>query len=65
MANLDIDLPRIHMAELLAEAEQERLGRLARTARPSRTIPGGPVVRLAITVGFVVVLALRAIPGAI
>jgi hypothetical protein len=65
MANLDIDLARIHTADLLAEAEREGLTRLARSARPSRTIPGGPVARLAVTVAVSVVLALRALRGTI
>ncbi len=62
MANLDIDLARIHMADQVAEAEHERLVRLA---RPSRTIPGGPVVRLAVTVAVSIVLVLRVLPGTI
>lgn len=64
----DLDLARIHIADLHAEAEAERLARLARgvAAAPPGTPAAVPVLalgRVAIILA-VVVVALRAIPGA-
>ena len=59
----DLDLARIHIADLMAEAENERLVRQARQAREPRTLAARPLVRLAITAAIAIVLAIRALPG--
>jgi hypothetical protein len=61
--DLDLDPARIHIAQLMAEAESERLARQPRPDRQRLTIAGRPVARLAVMVGLTVVVALRALPG--
>jgi hypothetical protein len=61
----DIDLARIHIADLLAEAENERLVRQVRQARERRTFAARPIVRLAVTAMVAIVLAIRALPGTV
>lgn len=61
----DLDLARIHIAELMAEADNERRARLARPTPEPRTVAARPVARLAIMVAVAIVLAIRALPGTI
>ncbi len=65
MNSIGSDLARTHMAELLAGADNERLASIARGAQPARarrSLPGGPVVRVAVTVAVSLVLASRLLP---
>jgi len=61
----DLDLARIHIADLMAEAERERLVGLARQAREPRTIAVRPLARLAAITAVAIVLAIRALPGTV
>jgi hypothetical protein len=58
----EFDLPRIHNAALLAEAEEERLGRLARQPRP---LAIRTVARFALVVGVPILLVVHALPMAV
>ena len=58
----EFDLARIHNAALLAKADEERLGRVAQSARPRRTFAVPTVARLVRVAGTAVVVALRALP---
>jgi class 3 adenylate cyclase len=58
----EFDLARIHNAARIAEAEQERLARIAQSARPARSLGLAWVVRLAIATGTVVAVAMRVLP---
>jgi hypothetical protein len=61
----EFDLPRIHNAALLAEAEEERLGRLARQARQPRPLAIRTVARFALVVGVPILLVVHALPMAV
>jgi hypothetical protein len=56
------DLARIHNAARMAEADEERLARIAQSARPRRTFAVPTVARLGLVAGTIVVVALRAAP---
>jgi hypothetical protein len=57
-----IDLARIHNAALMAEADAERLARIAQSARPRPTFAVPTVARLVLVAGAVVAVALRVLP---
>jgi hypothetical protein len=58
----EFDLPRIHNAARMAEADEERLARIAQSARPRRAFAVPTVARLVLDAGAVAVLALRVLP---
>jgi len=58
----EFDLARIHNAARMAEADEERLARIAQSARPRRTFAVPTVARLALVAGAVVAVALRVLP---
>jgi hypothetical protein len=58
----EFDLARIHNAERMAEADEERLARIAQSARPRRAVAVPTVARLVLVAGAVVAVALRAVP---
>ena len=58
----EFDLARIHNAARMAEADEERLARIAQSARPRRTFSLPTAARLVLVAGAVVVLALRVLP---
>ena len=61
----EFDLARIHNAALLAEADEERFGRLARPARQTRPLAIRTVARLALVVGVPVLLVVRVLTLAV
>ena len=58
----DLDLARIHIADLMAEAERERMARLARQDGAPRGAVARPGARAAIFVAVAIVVAIRALP---
>ena len=56
------DLARIHNAALMAEADAERLARIAQSPRPRRTFAVPTVARLVLVAGAVIAVALRVLP---
>ena len=58
----EFDLARIHNAARLAEADEERLARIAQSARPRRTVAVPTVARLVLAAGALVIVALRVLP---
>jgi hypothetical protein len=58
----EFDLARIHNAARMAEAYEERLARIAQSARPRRTSAVPTIARLVLVAGAVVAVALRALP---
>jgi hypothetical protein len=58
----EFDLARIHNAARMAEANEERLARIAQSVRPRRAFAVPTVARLAIVAGAVVAVALRVLP---
>ena len=62
MSNLSLDLARLHIADLLAEAEAERLAKLARPAPQPRKFVIRRIARLAFVAAAVLVFAARALP---
>jgi len=58
----EFDLARIHNAARMAEADEERLARIAQSARPRRTFAVPNVARLVLAAGSLVIVALRVLP---
>jgi len=58
----EFDLARIHNAARMAEADEERLARIAQSARPRRTFAVPTVARLVFVAGAVIAVALRVLP---
>ena len=58
----EFDLARIHNAARMAEADEERLARIAQSARPRRTFAVPTVARLVLVGGAIVVVALGVVP---
>jgi hypothetical protein len=58
----EFDLARIHNAARMAEADEERLARIAQSARPRRTFAVPTVARLVLGAGTVVMVALQVLP---
>ena len=58
----EFDLARIHNAARMAEADEERLARIARSARPRRTFAVPAVARLVLGAGAVIAVAMRVLP---
>ena len=58
----EFDLARIHNAARMAEADEERLARIAQSARPRRTVAVPTVARLVLAAGALVIVALRVLP---
>jgi hypothetical protein len=58
----EFDLARIHNAARMAEADEERLARIAQSARPARSLGLARVARLAFVTGTVVAVAMRVLP---
>jgi hypothetical protein len=58
----EFDLARIHNAARMAEADEERLARIARSARPRRTFAVPTVARFVLGAGTVALVALQALP---
>jgi hypothetical protein len=58
----EFDLARIHNAARMAEADEERLARIARSAQPRRTFAVPTVARLVLGAGTVVKVALQVLP---
>jgi hypothetical protein len=59
----DLDLARIHIADLMAEADRERMARLARQDGAPRFAVTRPGARAAIFVAVAIVVAIRALPA--
>jgi hypothetical protein len=58
----EFDLARIHNSALLAEVDEERLARIAQSARRPRAHATSSVARVALIVQTAVAVAVRALP---
>ena len=58
----EFDLARIHNAARMAEADEERLARIAQSARPRQRFEVPTVARLVLVAGAVVAIAMRVLP---